>query len=423
MLKWAKIFLPHSSMRYFPPQFILRDPISRGIKHAFKDGFEVAVIVFNIKHLHDIHEQLGKFHYKKFTQSLKKHFRLTVDQQFEKKEIIALHDYYSDGLTLYVRVNNKRDSLAEIDNIMKKISSEVEKSIYVEYPTVQTHFDTGYMFVEKKHYSIQEAICKAHQHAVAMAEKRVKSEFNEMLFTISKIVSQKDIKLLAQPIIDVETSEIKAWEMLTRGPKGTVLESPLQLFSVARQTGLLYELEMIVLEKTLELMKSTGSYHDFFINFTPLTLGNGRFVRDVKKSLSKYKSIAPSQITIEITERDSIEAIKDFVFNIKVLRTMGFRIAVDDTGSGYASLNTISEVMPDIIKIDRSVIQNIDKNSVKESMLKGLLLVAKETGSLVVAEGIESAEEALVLSRNKVDLAQGFFYARPKVLHPSAASS
>lgn len=423
LLKWAKILLPHSSMRYFPPQFILRDPIAQGIKHAFKDGFEVAVIVFNIKNLHDTHEQLGNFHYKNYTHSLKDFFRLTIEQHFKKKEIIALHDYYSDGLTLYVRVNHSRESLAEIDLIMKKISSEVEKAIQIAYPTVQTNFDTGYMFVEKKHYSTQEAIYKAHQQAVAMAEKRVQSEFNEMLFTISKIVTQKDIKLLAQPIIDVETREIKAWEMLTRGPKGTVLESPLHLFSVARQTGLLYELEMIVLEKTLEQIKSSGSYHDFFINFTPLTLGNARFIRDVKKLLSKFKSIAPTQITIEITERDSIEAIKDFVYNIKVLRTMGFRIAVDDTGSGYASLNTISEVMPDIIKIDRSVIQDIDKNSVKESMLKGLLLVAKETGSLVVAEGIESAEEALVLSRNKVDLAQGFFYARPKALQASAISS
>ena len=88
---------------------------------------------------------------------------------------------------------------------------------------------------------------------------------------------------------------------------------------------------------------------------------------------------------------------------------MGFKIAVDDTGAGYASLNTISEIMPDIIKIDRSVIENIDKNSVKESMLKGLILVAKEAGSLVVAEGIENQEEASVLTRNNVDLAQGIF--------------
>ena len=71
------------------------------------------------------------------------------------------------------------------------------------------------------------------------------------------------------------------------------------------------------------------------------------------------------------------------------------------------------EIRPEIIKIDRSVIQDIDSNRIKESMLKGLLLIAKESGSFVVAEGIESKGEAMVLSRNNVDFAQGFFYAKP----------
>jgi EAL domain-containing protein (putative c-di-GMP-specific phosphodiesterase class I) len=70
-----------------------------------------------------------------------------------------------------------------------------------------------------------------------MAEKREQLEINEMLVAINKIITKKDITLLAQPIIDVATSEIRAWESLTRGPRGTVLEAPKQLFSVARQTG------------------------------------------------------------------------------------------------------------------------------------------------------------------------------------------
>jgi EAL domain-containing protein (putative c-di-GMP-specific phosphodiesterase class I) len=236
------------------------------------------------------------------------------------------------------------------------------------------------------------------------------------LCLIQQIIVEKSINLLAQPIIDVSTNETRALEMLTRGPKGTVLEFPLQLFSIARQTGLLYDLEMLVFEKALQQIKTTRCPHDIFINFTPITLGNMRFTRDIKKLMQKYKGIAPKQIVFEVTERDSIEELKDFNYNIKVLRLMGFRIAVDDTGSGYASLNTISEIMPDIIKIDRSVIENIDKNTLKESMLKGLLMVAKEAGSLVVAEGIENADEASVLTRNNVDLAQGYFYARPTAL-------
>ncbi|MDZ5472126.1 EAL domain-containing protein [Bacillus sp. 31A1R] len=423
VFRWGKILLPLKKLQYYPPKFIIRDPVYQGVKRAFKEGHEVAIIVFNIQNLRQVYEQLGEHYYQQFVVALKVQFQRTILNNIPQQDVITLHDYYSDGLTLFIKVGHDRNSVSEIEALMLNVLEESNKNLNIEFPMAKPDFVSGYMFIEKKHYSIQEAVYKAHQQALAMAEKRVQSEFNDMLYTVSKIVSQRNIYLLAQPIIDVATKEVKAWEMLTRGPKGTFLESPLRLFSVARQTGMLYDLERIVLEKTLEQIHTTGCSQDVFINFTPLTLGNQRFIKDVRKLMEKYKNIPPRQITIEITERDSIEGIEYFIYNIKILRNLGFRVAVDDTGAGYASLNTISSIMPDIIKIDRSVIQDIDKNSVKESMLKGLLLVANETGSLVVAEGIESEEEALVLSRNQVHLAQGYYFAKPDTLKKGLASS
>lgn len=415
LLNWGKIMLPHSSICYYPPQFILRNPVVSGVKKALSDGCEVAVIAYTIKNHRELAAQLGEEGWKYF-KALKQHFKAVIEKEIDHQDMIVLHDYYSDSLSLFMRIDHNRHCISGIDTKMKKILREAESRLFHEYPTVQPVFDTGYIFIDKSVGSVDEAVLKAQQQAFAMAEKRIQSDFNEMVFEMNKIISKRKIKLLAQPIIDVASKEIRAWEMLTRGPEGTALESPLQLFSVARQTNMLYDLEMIVLSKTLEQITLTGCTHDIFINFTPITLGNSRFVRDLKTMMQSYQNILPTQITFEITERDSIEGIENFIYNIKVLRGMGIKIAVDDTGAGYASLNTISEVMPDVIKIDRSVIQNIDKNSVKESMLKGLLLVAKEAGSIVVAEGIESEEEASVLSRNKVQLAQGYFYARPGLL-------
>ncbi|MBX9974181.1 EAL domain-containing protein [Cytobacillus firmus] len=421
---WGKLMLPLNKIKYFPPQFIVRDPVAEGVNLALKQGFEVAVAVFNFKNWQELSEQLGELSFRQFIKYIKKIFLAVIQQELEDNQIIIVHDHYSDGLALILKVDHSRDCVTEIDQTLKKIVREAEKYIHNDAPHIKPIIDAGYMFVEKKYYSsVQEAVYKARQHALAMAEKRVRSEFNEMMYKINKIVAKKDIKMLAQPIINVATGEVKAWEMLTRGPSGTFLESPLQLFTIARQTGSLYDLELIVLEKTLEQITKTGCTQDIFINFTPITIGNERFVRDVKKMLTGYKNIPPEQITLEITERDPIEGIENFIYNIKVLRTLGFRVAVDDTGAGYASLNSISEIMPDIIKIDRSVIKGIDTNRVKESMLKGLLLVAKEAGSLVVAEGIESEGEASVLSRNNVDLAQGYFYARPDTLTKSLKSS
>ncbi len=415
-MQWGKILLPLSSIRFYPPSFILRNPVVEGVTEAFRSGYEAAVIVFNLKNMGDLADQLGEGQLSQLMKSIKKYFRHAVEKVIDEEDIITLHDFFGDGLTLYMRVDNDRHCISEIDTIMKTITYHVESRLLKKYPSIEMIFESGYMFIEKKHYSTQDSIVMAHRQAIAMAEQRVKPEFNKMMMTIKKVILQKNIKLLAQPIIDVATQEIRAWEMLTRGPKGTVLESPLQLFSVARQTGQLYELELIVIEKAFEQIKAARCRQDIFINCTPLTLENIHFPRDLKKIMEKFSGISPKQITLEVTENDSIEGLKNFIYNIKMLRLMGFRIAVDDAGAGYSSLSTISEIMPDIIKIDRSVIQNIDQNSIKESMLKGLLLIAREAGSLVVAEGIEREEEASVMTRNNVDLAQGFFYARPTML-------
>ena len=422
LIKWRKVVWPLSAIKFYPPQFVIRDPIIQAVRKSFNQGHEVAVIVFNISNMKEIYEQLSEKQYVDFIRNLKKNFQFIIQDQIQDDEVLLLHDYYSDGVMLFIKVDHEQHRVSEIDQVMKKVVREAENKVCKQYPNLQIKFESGYMFIEKKQYSVQEAILKAQQQALAMAEKRVQTEFNELLYSLSRIVGQKNIILLAQPIFDVATKEIRAWEMLTRGPKGTEYENPLHLFSVARQTGMLYDLELIVLEKALEQINETGCTHDIFINFTPITVGNQKFIRDLKKLMGKYKNIAPTQFTIEITERDSIDGMEYFIHNINLLRSLGFRIAVDDTGAGYASLNTISEIMPDIIKIDRSVIQDIDKNSVKESMLKGLLLVAREAGSLVVAEGIESEEEASVLSRNRVDLAQGYLFARPASLIQGLAS-
>ncbi|MDR7079040.1 EAL domain-containing protein (putative c-di-GMP-specific phosphodiesterase class I) [Neobacillus niacini] len=422
VMQWGKIILPLSSIRYYPPQFTLRNPLLEGVTEAFEAGHEVVVIVFKIRNQKDLIEQTEIQQHSKLMKNMKKLFQTVIGQEVKPKEVLTLHDYFGEGISLLLKVDHDRHSISNIDIMIKNITDEVEQRFIKLHPSIYPVFEAGYMFVDKHDYSIQDSILKAHRQAIGMAEKREQLEINEMVLAINKIVTQKAITLLAQPIIDVATNEVRAWELLSRGPKGTVLESPLQLFTVARQTGRLYELEMIVVEKMLQQVKASRCRQDIFVNCTPLTLGNIKFTSDLKKLLHKYRGIPPKQITFEVTERDSIEGLKNFAFNINVLRLMGFKIAVDDTGAGYSSLNTISEIMPDIIKIDRSVIENIDKNSVKESMLKGLLLVAKEAGSLVVAEGIENQEEASVLTRNNVDLAQGNFYARPAMFFDGIAT-
>ncbi len=393
------------------------------VKVAIKEGYEIAVLSIYIENYKKLSEKLGEEGLEKYIVILKKEFARCSTSRFNK-DILAIHDYQSEGLTAILRISLNNHLLDDLSVNASYIEECLNRKMNAAYPGMSSSFNTGYMFVEKSSRNLYEVIDKAHQQAFTMAQKKKKTDYDQMYFQMNQIIKNKDIALLAQPIVELNSNHEVACEILTRGPVGTDLESPLNLFALARQTGLLYELEMIVLEKIMQKLTVMESSKNIFINFTPITVGNARFFHDFQALLQEYYSVSPKKLVLEITERDSIDNLEFISSNIKKLRELGIRIAVDDTGAGYASLHTIIEIMPDVIKIDRSVIQDIDLNSVKESMLKGLLLIAKDIGSTVVAEGIENEKEAMILSKNKVDLAQGYFYARPlnieKVIVPAS---
>lgn len=411
--KWSKLFVRQNKLRYYPPKFVLRDPILEGVYQAMTHGHQVVVVVITISNLREFSQQFEPAQLKDYKRELREGFKEVLEHSPFSEDLLVVHDYYSEGLTIFFKINDDKQSVIHIEKLIRNLLPKLERYMYIKYPYFKQSFEVGYMFIERAHSTIQESLYTAQQQAVSMAEKRIQSRYIETLLEMRDIIQNRNITLLAQPIIDLSTNQIKAWEFLTRGPKETTLENPLQLFSLARQSNLIYDLELLVLEKSFDLIDTVGCVDDVFLNFTPITLGNKRFIAGLDKLLTRYPDITPKKIIFEVTERDSIEGLNFFHDNIKQLRKKGFRIAVDDTGAGYSSLHTISEILPDIIKIDRSVIQDIDTSRVKESMLKGLILIARETGSLVVAEGIEKKEEADVLKRNQVDLAQGYFYAKP----------
>ncbi|KPB04705.1 EAL domain-containing protein [Bacillus sp. CHD6a] len=414
----VKIMLPSKYLRYYPPIITLRNPIEQRVKHTLKKGFQVAVISFYFPDLENIISKIGRRKYLSCREVIKAQLRKVIGLTFADEEIVCLHEHYSSGISLLLKVDGRFHSTTELEDRLSKVKNVIEGRKYKQLDNQHLCVQSGYIFLESGEYSLSECVLKAHVQAMAMAEKQDKLQYQQLKFQINQIIAFKDITLLAQPIMDVSKGGIKAWELLTRGPKGSLMENPLQLFSIAKQTNRLFMLELLILEKAFQLIYQCKMKEAIFINFTPTTLNEIELIEKMLALLKKYPEIIPQNIAIEVTEQDSIDGLKNFERNIDALRNLGFQIAVDDTGAGYASFHTINKIMPDIIKIDRSVIQDIDKNMVKEKMLQGLLLIANETGSLVVAEGIERPEEVQILSKHKVDMAQGYFYARPKLLQP-----
>jgi EAL domain-containing protein (putative c-di-GMP-specific phosphodiesterase class I) len=135
---------------------------------------------------------------------------------------------------------------------------------------------------------------------------------------------------------------------------------------------------------------------------------------DFSDPLFGEKEVAnPERVVLEITERTAIKDYPKFRERLKVLREIGYRFAVDDAGSGYAGLGSIANLEPDFIKLDISLITAIDTNFIKQNLVETMVKFANDHGAMVIAEGVERAEEFMTVRNLGVHLVQGFFLHKP----------
>lgn len=240
-----------------------------------------------------------------------------------------------------------------------------------------------------------------------------KNSVNESLNCILK---EGLVNTVFQPIYSLDNSSILGYEALSRGPKGSVLESPIELFNCAELHGCLSELELLCRRRAISRFSQLQLPGLLFLNICPNTLLDPAHPQGETLRLIKQAKISVDRVVIEITEGQRIKDDSLFQQAIHHYRELGFKIAIDDLGSGYSGLRQWSELQPDIVKIDRYFIDNCDQNRVKNTFLKAIVALAQSMGARVVAEGIERQEELLLLQQLGIDMAQGFFLAKPQSL-------
>ena len=120
------------------------------------------------------------------------------------------------------------------------------------------------------------------------------------------------------------------------------------------------------------------------------------------------------RVVLEITERASLYGVQDMAARLKKLRGMGFRLAIDDLGAGYAGLTSFTMLEPEIAKLDMSLVRGVDKDSKRQSIIRSMKTLCDELKILVVSEGIETPGERDMLAELGCDLFQGYLFARPE---------
>lgn len=232
--------------------------------------------------------------------------------------------------------------------------------------------------------------------------------------SLKEIIIEENIRTLYQPIVDLRTGEIFAYEALTRGPAGSAMESPLMLFGVADKTNLSFELDRLCRRKALVNLKGLAPNQKVFVNTFPTTMHDPEFKGDALESLLKSTGLKGENIVFEVTERVAIENYSLFQKEQSYFSNLGFGLAVDDIGSGYGSLEAIANLRPQYVKVDLSIVRDIHENPVKLELLKAIADISRKIGAKVLVEGIEKKEELQVVRQQGCDYGQGFLLGRPE---------
>lgn len=274
-------------------------------------------------------------------------------------------------------------------------------------------FNLGVVDYIGKHFSFEEILARikaAMRINLPEIALLAKQERNNRIMELRKVIDEKALKTLYQPILALATRTPIGYEALTRGPAGSFMENAINLFTFASEENMFTELDQVCMALAVKRASFMSDDSILFINTDPAVLDKEYF-----KNLDFLKDsrIKPSQICIEITERTCIRNFSKTAVDLAFFKAKGMKVAIDDVGEGYASLKSVAELMPEFIKAEMSLVRDIDTDNVKLTLVQVIAELAKKINSHVIAEGIETEEEYRTLLSLGVEYGQGYLFARP----------
>ncbi len=231
-------------------------------------------------------------------------------------------------------------------------------------------------------------------------------------FALARLIDGDGVRMAVQPVIDLDTGAIHAYEALARFDRRRADRSPLHWFALAEELGERSALERACLRAALALFLRRPPGTRLAVNLSVATLLE-------RETYAMLDHVGNSQaddlegLIIEITEETLVSHDDQVGQAIDDLRRRGALLAVDDIGAGYSGLRQITAVLPDYLKLDRSLVSGIDHQSDRAALVSALAGYSSQVGSLLVAEGVEYLAELHKLKQLNVPLAQGFYLAHP----------
>ncbi|WP_028862100.1 GGDEF/EAL domain-containing response regulator [Psychromonas aquimarina] len=374
---------------------------------------KVTLFIIDIDYFHEIIESLGF----EFGNKVLNAMTSVLNRDFASSGILSrLH---SDVFALL---------LPDTDWDFRDLTRECSKPFLLEGNSLRLGVTVGEaecdLAVEKfdvelllRHAEIALKVAKEHQRGVGQLFKPKleddKRAHLDILADLRNGLAKHELFLLLQPKVSMTSKEVVGYEALIRWDhpiKGII--SPNAFIPVAEQSGLYFDIDMYVFRKSLEMIEKYPQItKPISVNFSANSLHHCDFIDELKVIINETGTDL-SRVEIEITENALVRSDMA-IQHLKELKELGFILCLDDFGAGYSSLSYLLKLPLDVIKIDRSFVSYISRDSKALAVLSSMLKICQDLDMRVVVEGVETQEQVDLLLELNADVAQGFFYFKP----------
>ena len=397
------------------------------LRRTLEDHGSVALLAFSLAMERQVEETWGWQFYDELIRAFVAGLRELTDRGELPPGLLCLPAVRSDEVLCFVpaKARNGSDEAPGdwLRTLAGRMDGYVSSFLSARLATgapFSSHVGQALILFDPK-VRVERAVYRGLNEARGEVFRRIANAEERSAEVLRGILAEKRIVSLFQPIHDLVEERVTGVEALSRGPSGSGLEDAERLFSLAEKSGLAVPLERLCRRRSLEEAARAGWGRLVFLNMSQAAtqdsdLLDGRLVRDVRDL-----ALDPSQVVIEVTERTYAENQALFSGVLGELRKEGFRVAVDDLGSGYSNLSALADIRPEFLKFDHLFTKDIHRNRIKQDLLGAILSFAMKMDTQVIAEGIESADELLALRRLGVPLGQGYYLGRPGPIESIAA--
>jgi EAL domain-containing protein (putative c-di-GMP-specific phosphodiesterase class I) len=384
------------------------------LRDRLLDSRDLAVLYVDVEQYSHIEEAYGWEVFDGLLRHTAKALRRMLGTVFATEDFVAVNRTGGSDFYVFTSLEGGDDALARLQRKARQVEESLRGTLDEAFGGrihKRIAVFVGHSVIRSNpQMRVERLVYRALREAISIATTKERERQALLADAFKEILRRRRIRTVYQPIFDLNTMGLFGHEALTRGPLDSAFESPDLLFQFAGEHEATWELEQLCLDSAAtHYMSTPGSLLFLNVEADSIASLSARGVQALTPLLNLRHPIV-----IEVTERSAIRDLPVFREALALLREHGFRIAIDDAGSGYASLQSIAELRPNFLKVANTLVTGLHEDTIKRDVVEMLVNLSRRIDALCVAEGIETPEDLEECRRLGIPYGQGYYIGVPE---------